>query len=300
MLRQSQFDSLLTPIIYHHFGLGQTRVPSLRSRLFNVQVSTLAEEKGTGMGGIAPDAWDEYRKSGVKGRLEMDQLYTQTYTHVEYPVRLEIEKRLILNDQYGQINTQIQRAGLSGAIKQEIDAAGLLNNAFSASYTWSDAVALCSTAHPKSKHKSAGTQSNKGTSALTKAAVSATRIAMAKFTDDKGNILGVSPNELWVPPELEDTALEIVGSVLDPSSANNAINPQAGRFTVIPWARLTDTNNWFMADSVWRQQVVNWYDREALDVMMVDESTTHITYELKMHYSYGVDDWRWIYGHEVA
>ena len=300
MLRQSQFDSLLTPIIYHHFGLGQTRVPSLRSRLFNVQVSTLAEEKGTGMGGIAPDAWDEYRKSGVKGRLDMDQLYTQTYTHVEYPVRLEIEKRLILNDQYGQINTQIQRAGLSGAIKQEIDAAGLLNNAFSSSYTWSDAVALCSTSHPKSKHKSAGTQSNKGTSALTKAAVSATRIAMAKFTDDKGNILGVSPNELWVPPELEDTALEIVGSVLDPSSANNAINPQAGRFTVIPWARLSDTNNWFMADGVWRQQVVNWYDREQLDVMLVDESTTHLTYELKMHYSYGVDDWRWIYGHEVA
>lgn len=300
MLRQSQFDSLLTPIIYHHFGLGQTRVPSLRSRLFNVQTSTLAEEKGTGMGGISPDAWDEYRTKGTKGRLEMDQLYTQTYTHVEYPVRLEIEKRLILNDQYGQINTQIQRAGLSGAIKQEIDAAGLLNNAFSSSYTWSDAVALCSTAHPKSKHKSAGTQSNKGTSALTKAAVSATRIAMAKFTDDKGNILGVSPNELWVPPELEDTALEIVGSVLDPSSANNAINPQAGRFTVIPWARLTDTNNWFMADSVWRQQVVNWYDRETLDVMLVDESTTHLTYEMKMHYSYGVDDWRWIYGHEVA
>jgi len=300
MLRQSQFDSLLTPVIYHHFGLGQTRVPSLRGRLFNVQTSGLAEEKGTGMGGISPDAWDEYRKSGSKGKLDMDQLYTQTYTHVEYPVQLSIEKRLILNDQYSQINTLIQRAGVSGAIKQEIDAASLLNNAFSASYTWSDAVALCSTAHPKSKHKSAGTQSNKGTSALTKAAVAATRIAMSKFTDDKGNILGVSPNELWVPPELEDTALEIVGSVLDPSSANNAINTQAGRFSVIPWARLSDTNNWFMADSVWRQQVVNWYDREQLEVMLVDESTTHITYELKLHYSYGVDDWRWIYGHEVA
>jgi len=300
MLRQSQFDSLLTPVIYHHFGLGQTRVPSLRGRLFNVQTSGLAEEKGTGMGGISPDAWDQYRQNGTKGKLDMDQLYTQTYTHVEYPVQLSIEKRLILNDQYSQINTLIQRAGVSGAIKQEIDAASLLNNAFSASYTWSDAVALCSTAHPKSKHKSAGTQSNKGTSALTKAAVAATRIAMSKFTDDKGNILGVSPNELWVPPELEDTALEIVGSVLDPSSANNAINTQAGRFSVIPWARLSDTNNWFMADSVWRQQVVNWYDREQLEVMLVDESTTHITYELKLHYSYGVDDWRWIYGHEVA
>lgn len=300
MLRQSQFDSLLTPVLYHHFELGQTRVPTLRQRLFNVQRSNTALEYGTGLGGMAPEAWDLYKESGNKGKLDMDQLYTQTYTHIEYPVQLSIEKRLLLNDQYNRINTMIQRAGQSAATKMEVDAASLLNNAFSSSYTWSDAVALCSASHPKSKHKSAGTQSNKGTSAMTKDVVAATRIAMMKFTDDKGNILGVMPNELWVPPELEDTALEIVGSVLDPASANNAINAQAGRFTVIPWARLSDTNNWFMADSVMRQQAANWYEREALEVMMVDESTTHVVYELKLHYSFGVDDWRWIYGHEVA
>ena len=113
MLRQEQFDSLLTPIIYHHFEIGVNRVPSLRGRLFNVQNSTLSEEKGTGMGGIAPDAWDQYSKAGRKGRLDLDQLYTQTYTHVEYPVELVIEKRLLLNDQYGRIQDLVRRAGIS-------------------------------------------------------------------------------------------------------------------------------------------------------------------------------------------
>ena len=115
MLRQEQFDSLLLPIIYHHFELGQSRVPSLRSRLFSVRNSQLAEERGTGMGGMSPDAWDVYKstKGGRKGRLDLDQLYTQSYTHVEYPVELVIEKRLVLNDQYGRIQDIVRRSGIS-------------------------------------------------------------------------------------------------------------------------------------------------------------------------------------------
>lgn len=240
---QSQFDTLLIPAIYHHFDVGRSQVPALRSRLFNVQSSVRAEERGTGMGGISPDAWDQYRKSGVKGELDMDQLYTQSYVHVEYPVRLPIEKKLILNDQYGEINRLIQRAGLSAETKMELDAVSVLNNAFSASYLGSDAKALCATDHPQSKHKSSGSYGNKGTTALSKSSVAATRLLMQRFKDDRGNLLGLMPNELWVPPELEDTALEIANSILDPASANNAVNAQRGRWQVIPWARLSDTTN---------------------------------------------------------
>lgn len=301
MLRQEQFDSLLLPIIYHHFELGQTRVPSLRTRLFSVRDSQLSEERGTGMGGMSPDSWDVYRtsKGGRKGRLDLDQLYTQTYSHVEYPVELVIEKRLVINDQYGRIQDIVRRAGISAEQKQEIDAASLFNLAFSGA-TWSDGKTLCATDHPKSPNKSAGTYSNKGTTALSKAAVSATRISMMRFADDKGNELGLMPNVLLVPPELEDTALEIANSNLDPASANNAINPQAGRFSVISWQRLSDTNAWFMIDDTWRSEVCNWYIREPLQVMMTHETTTEIVYELKLHYSYGVDDWRFIFGHNPS
>lgn len=299
MLRQAQFDSLLTPIIYHHFDLGANSVPSLRRRLFNVMESQRAEENGTGMGGMSPDAWDQYKASGSKGSLDMDQLFTQTYTHQEYPVRLMIEKKLMLNDQYDRIGRVVQRAGISAEQKMELDAFSLLNNAFSTSFNWSDGKPVCSATHPRARTGSA-TYSNRGTSALTKAAVSATRIEMQRFKDDRGNIIGVNPTELWVPPELEDTALEITNSLLDPASANNAANPQNGRWVVIPAPRLTDTNNWFMVDGTWRQQVVNWYEREAMVPMLIDEDTTHVVYEMKLHYSFGVDDWRWIYGHEVA
>lgn len=300
MLRQEQFDSLLTPIIYHHLDVGMNMVPSLRSRLFNVQESSLAEEKGTGMGGMSVDAWDQYRKSGNKGRLDLDQLYTQGYVHIEYPVEIVIQKRLVLNDQYGRIRTIVQRAGLSAEQKMETDAASLLNNAFSSSYLMSDGRALCATNHPKSPHAASGTYSNKGTDALSASTVSATRVAMARFKDDRGNEIGLMPNELWVPPELEDAALKIAGSQLDPDNANNALNPNAGRWTVIPWLRLSDSNNWFVVDGTWRQMAANWYNREAIQAMLVHETTTEVVYEVKLHYSFGADDWRWIYGHEVT
>lgn len=300
MLTQAQFNTLLIPMIYHHLDIGRNRVPSMRRKLFNVQSSALAEEKGTGLGGMSPDVWRQYNEGGGKGALGLDQLYTQTYTHVEYPVTLIIQKKLILNDQYGEIQRIIRKAGISAEQFMEIEAASLLNNAFSSSYLLSDSDPLCSTSHPKSPNAASGSYSNAGTAALSEASVSATRVAMMRFKDDKGNEVGFAPNELWVPPELEDTALKIVRSAQEPGTGNNADNPQAGRYTVHVWQRLTDTTNWFMTDSVARQEAVNWYEREQLQIMTVLENTTEIVYELKLHFSYGADDWRWIYGHEVT
>lgn len=177
MQRQSQWDSLLTPVIYHHFDIGASRVPSKRAQLFNIQPSTLSAEKGTGVGGMGLDAWDQYQASGQPGELDFSQGYTTTYTHVEYPVRFRIEKKLILNDQYGIMGKNIQKVGRSAEYKMEQDAASLLNNFVSATHVGGDAVALCSASHPTSPHD-ATVMSNLGTTALSANAIKATRILM--------------------------------------------------------------------------------------------------------------------------
>lgn len=295
MIRQSQFDSVLIPLIQHHFDLGMQSVNPVRDQIFNIQTSSFYQEKGTTLGGVSVDAWDTYSQGGGKGELEFSQLYTQTYTHVEYPVRFTIQKKLLLNDQYGQIGKIVERVGMSAANKMEIDAAKLFNNAF-ATDTWADSQFLCDTDHPVG----GSTHSNRGTTALSESALSATRILMMRFPDDKGNLLGVMADELYVPPELEDAALKATRSILNPDTGNNAMNPQNGRYNVIVVPRLTDTNNWFMGSSQWRRQAVNWYNREDLQLITIEDNTTEIVYEAKLHYSWGVDDWRWIYGHIVA
>ena len=299
-MRSSNWAELLLPTIYNFYDIGRTLRPELRPQIFNIQASSRADERNVGYGGIAPNAWDNYEASGVKGRVDFDKGYTATYTHQEYVVTFEVERKLLDDDQYGIVaGERARKLGVSATQKMEIDAASVFNNAFSTSYNGADGKPLCSTTHPRNPNKT-GSLVNAGTSALTKANVSLTRQAMMATEDDAGNILGMMPNALMVPPELEDTALEIVNSLQDPGSANNAINPQAGRFTVIPWHYLTDSNNWFMMDTVWMRESLKWYERTPLEITVQDQTATEAVYEAYMRYSYGWDDWRWIYGHNVS
>lgn len=301
-MRASQWPELLLPGINHFFVVGMDRVPAMREQLYNVQETTLTTQYGVGVGGMSSDTWNKYSQSGkaIKGELKNDQLYKTGYTQVEYPATLTIEKALLRGDQYGEINKTIARAGRSAAVQMEEKAASLLNNAFSANFLQGDGVALCASTHPKSPtDTSTGNLVNSGVLPLDKDNLGATRIAMRAFVDDVGSKIGAMPNEIWYPDALSDVVDEIILSPLDPDSGNNAINPQdAGRWVKRPWLRLDSDIAWFIVDGVLRQDLVNWYNRVLVtdDIMVTSESLTHITYEFLMEYSFGSDDWRWIYG----
>lgn len=298
-MRASNLDALLRPIIQHYFDVGMTKVPTMRSRLFRMLSSQQASEEGVGFGGMAVGAWDVWDASGKKGQLSMDQLYTETYVHKEYPVELIIPRKLIINNKVGNtVADFLMNAGRSAEIKMENDAAAFFNNAFTT--LRADGVALCASNHPVSRHATGTTQSNLATTALTEDNLSSSRITMSKVEDDKGNLLGAMANEILLPMELENAARKITQSAQEPGSANNAINPEAGKWSIVPWLRLTDTNNWFIMDSVLREMSLKWYTRESLMMMLTHETTTELVYELKLHYSYGCDDWRWIRGHQVS
>lgn len=299
-MRASNWAELLLPAIHNFYDIGRQLRPELRPEIYNIQSSSRADERNIGYGGIAANAWDSYEKSGVKGQVDFDKGYEKRYTHQEYVVTFEVERKLLDDDQYGVIaGERARKLGASATQKMELDAASVFNNAFDTNYQGADGKPLCSTTHPRNPNKT-GNLVNAGTSSLTKDSVSLTRQAMMSTEDDAGNILGMMPNAIMVPPELEDTALEIVNSINDPSSANNAINPQAGRFQVIAWHYLTDSDNWFMMDTVWMRENLKWYDRTPIEISVSQQTSTEATYEAYMRYSYGWDDWRWVYGHNVS
>jgi len=298
-MRASNLDALLQPIIQHYFDLGMSKVPTMRTRLFRQLTSDQAFEEGVGMGGMAQGAWDVWGASGKKGQLGLDQLYTETYTHREYPVELIIPHKLIINNKVGNTVTEmLMQAGRSAEVKMENDAANFFINSFST--LRADGKALCASDHPVSPHATGTTSSNLATTPLTEDNLTNSRITMSKVEDDKGNVIGAMANEILVPLELENTARKITQSAQEPGTGNNAINPEAGKWSVLPWLRLTDINNWWIMDSVLRDMSLKWYTREQLMIMLVRETTTEVVYELKLHYSYGCDDWRWIRGHNVT
>ena len=295
-----QWAELLEPGLRTLFEIQRTalvaesRVPLL----FNIQTSNKAAEHNLGIGGFGD--WKEY-----KGRVEYDQFekgFQTNYTHIEFIDGFKVARSLVDDDLYNVINPMPRGLAMAGMRKREKDAASVFNNAFSASYVGGDSVALCSASHPYSP-SNATVQGNAGTTALSYDAVEATRKLMRAYKDDRGELVPISPDTLVVPPGLEETAWTVFNTVNKPGTGNNDGNFVRSKLNkVIVWDYLSDTNNWFMIDSMLAKMYLNWYDRVPMEFAM--DPTSDFSLEARfrgyMRYSYGWDDWRWIYGHNVT
>lgn len=295
-LIKENWADLLEPGIREWFLLGQQRRPSLIPTLFDVISSTKDAEHFRGVGAVSPDAWELFSKTGSVPSVGFDQGYKSTFRHTTYLVELPIQMELIEDAQYANVIDAAMELGDSAQLKREVDAASIFNNAFSSTFAGPDGVALCSDSHPNGPTVS-GVQDNNFTLPLNKTNVRAMREAMMAYKDDRGNLVAVTPNALIVPPALEDDAIEIAMSLLDPTSGNNAVNAQYGRFQVIPWHYLTDSNAWFMVDTMLMKRHLKWIDRVALGIELDRvEKKAYAVYIARMRYSYGWRDWRWVAG----
>lgn len=288
----------LDPIVQFRAQQAFNRRASLISTLFNVQTSTRAYEAVSGVGAIGIDAWKNYSKSGQVPEVDFDQMYKQTYTHREYPVDFSVERKTIDDADFNAVFRVADRIGDSSALFREVEAASVFNNAFSASFLGADGVALCSDSHPYGPQKTGSVQDNNYALTLTRDNLRTMREAMMAFTDDNGNKMAVTPDLLLVPPALEDDGIEIVNSLLNPNNANNTVNPMAGRFRVLPWHFLTDSNAFFLIDSTLMRQSLDWFDRVPFGVKMRDgdDRTVKAYWRAYQRFSYGFSDWKWVAG----
>ena len=294
-----QWANLLEPGLRSIFNTTREGLAAsaVAPQIFNVSSSAKAQEHDLGVGGMGD--WQEY-----KGAIQYDDLeegWKTTYTHTEFAQGFAVERKLVDDDLYNVINQRPAALAISAMRKREKDAASVFNNAFSSSYTGGDAIELCG-AHPFSPGN-ASTQANNGTSALSYDNIIATRKLMREFQDDRGELVSVLPNTIIVPPELENTAWEILNSMNKPDTANNNGNyVRSTGFNLVVWDYLTDANNWFMADGSLMNLYLNWFDRVPLEFTADPTSDYNLISKFRgyMRYSYGWSDWRWVYGHAVA
>lgn len=299
-------DPRVREAFYIGFSGGDRR-ESMIPRIFDVRGSGRADEKVLGVGGISSSAWTQFEDTGRVGYTEPVKGYETTFGHKAFAAGITVERKLIEDNQISAALDEAGNLGDSAFRMREKAAANIFNNAFSAatSATYddygsnaigADSVALGSTAHPYSPQNTGSTQTNEGTLALSAANLSTTRQLHMAIEDMNGDLLNIMPDELLVPPELEDTALQIVRSAQDPASANNAINPQAGRFSVSVWHYLTDATAWFLMDSGLRRQHLRWYDRIPLEFGREQDFDTFISkWRAYCRFSLGWVDWRFVY-----
>ncbi len=124
--------------------------------------------------------------------------------------------------------------------------------AVAAAYTLAEFVYAFLSANPtiydgSALFTSGAPHSNLGASALSTSAMQSGVTAMREQTNFAGKRLGLRPNFLIVPPELEWTAMVVTKSAGVPGSNNNDINPMMGYVTPIVSPQLSNTSQWFFS-----------------------------------------------------
>jgi len=174
---------------------------------------------------------DEYESGTMADRREQIQLAT-------FGRLFSISRQALINDDLSALTVIPQKMGR--AAKRKVG--DLVFDVLNLNASMADGVALF--------HANHGNLASNA-SVMSVATLGAARTAMRKQTDQSGNaVLNINPTKLLVPVSLHDTALTLMTSETDFSSANSKKpNILRGTFDVISDARL-DMNSataWYLA-----------------------------------------------------
>ena len=296
------FADLLDPRFQDIFFNQYNQLESMIPELYTMVPSNGRNDMRFSQVGTLPD-WSVF--TGTVTYADSSQGFDTVLTPLEFASGVQVERKLFDDDQYGIMDQRPASLATSAHRTREEDGASMLNGAFSIDQTFyvkSEGVALCSNSHTTNSGASTSTGfDNLSTAALTATAVAAARIKMRDFRGDQAEKISISPDELWIPIDLFEEAFEIVESLGKVDTANNNRNVHQGVYTIKEWNYLSDTNNWFMTDSVMRKQMVKWTDRIALEFAMAEDLDTLIAkWRGYMRYALGECDWRWIDGAQVS
>ncbi len=221
---------------------------------------------------------------------------------------IAVERSVVEDDLYGQIKLRVQ--GLARESKRHVDELvfSLLGNGFTS--LCHDGQYFFDTDHSEGD---SGTQSNKGTAALSVTSLQNAITSIMKFKDDRGKLLGIVPDTLVVPPDLQWTALELVDSnyypdVLDSADGSQKFssNPLKGKLDVIISPYLTDTNNWFLLATKWVVRPIIFQSRVPVDFSALEDTSEagfmrdEYIYGVRARYNVGYGLWQTAFGSEVA
>lgn len=284
------FDPVLTEIFFTQYerDLGMGGV----APIFRQLTSSKAKETDQRVGGFSdPETFNGTVKYDTPRRG-----YEIEYTFPELVKGFAIDRKMRDDLQYDTIFDSASGMGTAFARKRRKDAASVFNNSTSGSYLGYDAKALCANDHPRSRVDTTNTVDNLGALALNSSNLETAVLAMQNFKDELGEEIAIMPDVLVVPRALRKTALEIVGSEKVPENANNAINVQAGGWTVVVDPYLTSSTSWWIVDSTLANRYLKWYDRIMPEFAGTQDFDTMVwKYRGYVRYGYGWSDFRWVY-----
>ena len=296
-ISRSQLLKELLPGLNALFGLEYKTYGEEHKEIYEIETSERSFEEETKLSGFA--AAPVKSEGSAIAYDNAQEAWTARYNHETIALGFSITEEAVEDNLYDSLSKRYTKAlARAMAYTKQVKAASILNNAFSASYTGGDGVALCATNHPI---VSGGTNSNTFSTAadLNETSLEAAVIQIAGWTDERGLLIAAKPRKLVVPPGLMFVAKRLLDTELRVGTTDNDINALKAMgsipegYTVNHY--LTDTNGWFLMTDV--PNGLKMFQRSPLSNSMDgDFDTGNVRYKSRERYSFGWSDPLGIFG----
>ena len=299
-MNRAQFASMLEPGLNTLFGLEYDSYPPEYSAVFEANTSNKAYEEDLLLQGFgsAPTKDEGAAISYDSG----SQQWTARYQHETVALAFSLTEEAEEDGQYGSIASRYTKAlARSMASTKEIKAANVLNNAQTAGFNGGDGVVLLSASHPTTN----GLQSNVLATAadLSETSLESILIQISDMKDDRGLRIAAQGTQLIIPTAYTFVAERLLESQLRTGTADNDINAiKSGGYLPKGYhimRRLSDADAFFVQTDV--PDGLKMFQRSPMKKGMEgDFETGNVRYKVRERYSFGVTDWRGIFGTEGA
>ena len=299
-ISRAQLAKELEPGLNALFGLEYDRYDNEHAEIFETENSDRAFEEEVMLSGFGTAPVKS--EGGSISFDDAQETYTARYTHETIALAFSITEEAVEDNLYDRLAARYTRArARSRSQTKQSTAASILNNAFSTGSPIGDGAALCSSAHPSLT----GNQRNilSVASDLNETSLEQMLIDIAGLTDERGLKIAIRGMKLIIPKELQFIAERVLNSNLRPGTADIDVNALKSMGMLPEGAVvnhfLTDTDAFFIKTDA--PNGFKLFQRTAIATGMEgDFDTGNMRFKARERYSYGVSDWRSVFGTEGA
>ena len=295
-ISRAQLAKELEPGLNALFGLEYSRYENEHSEVFEEESSDRAFEEEVMLAGFTNAPVKE--EGSAITFDDAQETYTARYTMETIALAFSITEEAIEDNHYDRLASRYTKAlARSMAQTKQIKAAAILNNAFSSSSPIGDGVALCSSSHPSLS----GNQRNLLSTAsdLNETSLEQMLIDIAGITDERGLKVAIRGMKLVIPKELQFIAERLMATNLRVGTSDNDTNAIKS-MGMLPQGAvvnhfLTDTDAFFIKTDA--PNGFKLFNRTPIKTAMEgDFDTGNMRFKARERYSFGVSDWRCVFG----
>jgi len=302
-ISRAQLVKELEPGLNALFGLEYNRYDNQHAEIYTNESSDRAFEEEVMLSGFA-NAQVKGEGSGVSYD-DAQETFTARYNHETMALAFAITEEAIEDNLYDRISSRYTKAlARSMSNAKQVKAAAPLNNGLPAvdGFDSGDGVSLFNTAHTTVSGTNVSntltTQADLNETSLEQA-----MIDISAMTDERGLRIAARALKMIVPPANQFNAERLMKSQGRTATADNDINAIASMGMLPQGYRinnfLTDTDSFYIITDV--PNGMKMFTRTPLTTAMEgDFDTGNVRYKARERYSFGVSDYRGIFGVEGA